>query len=60
MVPTFAETTFGQPEGPKDLITQHGKVVTSEKERIIGVIDFDGKTVRIVEQGDTGGSMGVL
>ena len=39
---------------PKDLITQHGKVVTSEKEPIIGVIDFDGKTVRIVERGDTG------
>jgi hypothetical protein len=41
-------------KGPKDLITQHGKAVTSEKEPIIGVIDFDGKTVRIVEQGDTG------
>ena len=41
-------------KGPKDLITQHGKVVTSEKEPIIGVIDFDGKTVRIVERGDTG------
>ena len=40
--------------GSKDLVTQHGKVVTSEKEPIIGVIDFDGKTVRIVEQGDTG------
>ena len=41
-------------KGPKDLITQHGKAITSEKESIIGVIDFDGKTVRIVEQGDTG------
>lgn len=41
-------------KGPKGLITQHGKAITSEKEPIIGVIDFDGKTVRIVEQGDTG------
>ncbi|MHB8771030.1 MAG: hypothetical protein ACYC7J_08540 [Syntrophales bacterium] len=41
-------------KGPKDLITQHGKVVGSEKEPLIGVIDFDGKTVRIVERGDTG------
>ena len=41
-------------KGPKDLITQHGKVVSSEKEPIIGVIDFDGKTVRIVEKDDTG------
>ena len=41
-------------KGPKDLIPQHGKVVTSEKEPLIGVIDFDGKTVRIVEKGDTG------
>ena len=41
-------------KGSKDLITQHGKAVSSEKEAIIGVIDFDGKTVRIVEQGDTG------
>lgn len=41
-------------KGPKDLITQHKKVVTSEKEPIIGVIDFDGMTVRIVERGDTG------
>jgi len=41
-------------KGPKDLITQRGKVVGSEKEPIIGVIDFDGKTVRIVERGDTG------
>jgi hypothetical protein len=41
-------------KGSKDLVTQHGKIVTSEKEPIIGVIDFDGKTVRIVEQGDTG------
>jgi len=42
-------------KGAKDLITQHGKVVTNEEEPIIGVIDFDGKTVRIVERGDTGG-----
>jgi hypothetical protein len=41
-------------KGPKDLISQHGKVVSSEKEPIVGVIDFDGKTVRLVEQGDTG------
>jgi hypothetical protein len=41
-------------KGPKDLITQHGKAVASQKEPIIGVIDFDGKTVRIVEKGDTG------
>lgn len=41
-------------KGPKDLITQHKKVVTSEKEPLIGVIDFDGKTLRIVERGDTG------
>lgn len=41
-------------KGAKDPVTQHGKVVTSEKEPIIGVIDFDGRTVRIVEQGDTG------
>lgn len=41
-------------KGPKGLITQHEKAITSEKEPIIGVIDFDGKTVRIVEQGDTG------
>lgn len=41
-------------KGPKGLITQHGKAVSSEKEPIIGVIDFDGKTVRIVEHGDTG------
>jgi hypothetical protein len=40
--------------GPKGLITQHGKAISSEKEPIVGVIDFDGKTVRIVEQGDTG------
>jgi hypothetical protein len=41
-------------KGSKNVPTQHGKVVTSEKEPIIGVIDFDGKTVRIVEQGDIG------
>lgn len=41
-------------KGAKDLITQHGKAVSSEKEPIVGVIDFDGKTVRIVERGDTG------
>lgn len=41
-------------KGPKDLIKQHKKAVASEKEPIMGVIDFDGKTVRIVEQGDTG------
>ena len=40
--------------GPKGLVTQHGKAITSEMEPIIGVIDFDGKTVRIVEKGDTG------
>ncbi|MRR55590.1 MAG: hypothetical protein EG822_13970 [Deltaproteobacteria bacterium] len=41
-------------KGPKGLITQHGKAITSEKEPIIGVIDFDGKTVRIIEKGDSG------
>ncbi len=41
-------------KGSKNVVPQHGKVVTSEKEPLIGVIDFDGKTVRIVEQGDTG------
>ena len=41
-------------KGSKNVVPQHGKVVTGEKEPIIGVLDFDGKTVRIVEQGDTG------
>ena len=41
-------------KGAKGLITQHGKAITSEKESIIGVIDFDGKTVRIIEKGDSG------
>ncbi len=41
-------------KGATKVVPQRGKVVTSEKEPIIGVIDFDGKTVRIVEQGDTG------
>jgi hypothetical protein len=41
-------------KGSKNVVQQHGKVVTSEKEPIIGVIDFDGKTVRIVEKDDTG------
>lgn len=36
------------------LAVQKGKPVTSDKEPIMGVVGFDGKTLYIVEQGDSG------
>jgi hypothetical protein len=38
----------------KPLAVQRGKPVTSDKEPIMGVVGFDGKTLHIVEQGDGG------
>jgi len=38
----------------KPLAIQRGKPVTSDKEPIIGVVGFDGKSAHIVEHGDGG------
>ena len=38
----------------KPLAVQKGKPATSDKEPIMGVVGFDGKTLYIIEQGDGG------
>src|SRR5262245_62661835 len=49
-----------QQDKNKPLAVQKGKPTTSDKEPIMGVVGFDGKTLHIVEQGDGGQIEGEL